>query len=54
MVAPLAGAWIEICYQALVDRIGRVAPLAGAWIEIVTIGYRIRIRISRSPRGSVD
>ena len=34
LVAPLAGAWIEI--EALRDdrRTFNVAPLAGAWIEI--------------------
>ena len=34
IVAPLAGAWIEI-YPVAVDVFIRlVAPLAGAWIEI--------------------
>ena len=34
LVAPLAGAWIEI-YSQLVDALqSYVAPLAGAWIEI--------------------
>ena len=35
VVAPLAGAWIEIEQQAQSAREYRVAPLAGAWIEIV-------------------
>ena len=36
MVAPLAGAWIEIYFYASQrrDQTG-VAPLAGAWIEIL-------------------
>ena len=33
-VAPLAGAWIEICLFRLASRNRLVAPLAGAWIEI--------------------
>ncbi len=33
-VAPLAGAWIEICLQDARRPVGNVAPLAGAWIEI--------------------
>ena len=34
MVAPLAGAWIEIFGIPNVVALGKVAPLAGAWIEI--------------------
>ena len=34
MVAPLAGAWIEICSTDAVSMRGCVAPLAGAWIEM--------------------
>ena len=34
-VAPLAGAWIEICAMARLIRLQHVAPLAGAWIEIL-------------------
>ena len=33
-VAPLAGAWIEICPAPYRSPIPCVAPLAGAWIEI--------------------
>ena len=33
-VAPLAGAWIEICQQLQQAPHCKVAPLAGAWIEI--------------------
>ena len=34
MVAPLAGAWIEIYGYPFISTRGFVAPLAGAWIEI--------------------
>ena len=34
LVAPYAGAWIEIIYRQYVKDIGDVAPYAGAWIEI--------------------
>ena len=34
MVAPLAGAWIEITSETVVAGEEDVAPLAGAWIEI--------------------
>ena len=34
IVAPLAGAWIEIMMQAVWNLYTMVAPLAGAWIEI--------------------
>ena len=34
MVAPLAGAWIEIFLMRQIIRTIFVAPLAGAWIEI--------------------
>ena len=38
MVAPLAGAWIEISNEEkkIVGKL--VAPLAGAWIEITVLG----------------
>ena len=35
MVAPLAGAWIEIATNLVCMNIIPVAPLAGAWIEIL-------------------
>ena len=35
MVAPLAGAWIEISINVNTKIFFSVAPLAGAWIEIV-------------------
>ena len=34
LVAPLAGAWIEILLIRAVATVRPVAPLAGAWIEI--------------------
>ncbi len=34
MVAPLAGAWIEIDAVEKVNALNDVAPLAGAWIEM--------------------
>ena len=34
LVAPLAGAWIEICRLEIFGIRFDVAPLAGAWIEI--------------------
>ena len=54
LVAPLAGAWIEISAIVTGHIVPYVAPLAGAWIEIsktmsVMSGY-----CRRSPRGSVD
>ena len=39
-VAPLAGAWIEICYYLIEQaKAMGVAPLAGAWIEIFGRAY---------------
>ena len=35
LVAPLAGAWIEIDWKEAENRKEDVAPLAGAWIEII-------------------
>ena len=34
MVAPLVGAWIEICRRVINQPHVKVAPLVGAWIEI--------------------
>ena len=34
IVAPLAGAWIEILEEIMEDMENSVAPLAGAWIEM--------------------
>ena len=35
MVAPFAGAWIEISITVTYNYITYVAPFAGAWIEII-------------------
>ena len=40
MVAPLAGAWIEISECQLKAYEHAVAPLAGAWIEILEADNR--------------
>ena len=37
MVAPFAGAWIEILVWPKSDGNGAVAPFAGAWIEMGTL-----------------
>ena len=34
MVAPFAGAWIEIKSKLQIKQRAKVAPFAGAWIEI--------------------
>ena len=54
VVAPYAGAWIEIAMQSVLIMTMKVAPYAGAWIEIRR--YRIVKTFSkcRSLRGSVD
>ena len=36
-VAPLAGAWVEISIEILMEPVRSVAPLAGAWVEIYVI-----------------
>ena len=38
MVAPLVGAWIEICNIFYHVTLLLVAPLVGAWIEILLFG----------------
>ena len=46
IVAPLAGAWIEISYAPLVWSVQcPVAPLAGAWIEIQMVSHFIHAHI---------
>ena len=53
IVAPLAGAWVEM-YTVPPRIIGTyVAPLAGAWVEILLRNFTVRSLLSRSPRGSV-
>ena len=54
VVAPFAGAWIEILGGKLIGKISSVAPFAGAWIEIIKYSFRAYRPVSRSLRGSVD
>ena len=54
MVAPHAGAWIEIVIQKAGEIAEVVAPHAGAWIEIRPKGAAYLRKNGRSPRGSVD
>ena len=54
LVAPLAGAWIEIVVSKSARSPILVAPLAGAWIEIKYQRCGTGRDISRSPCGSVD
>ena len=53
MVAPFAGAWIEIVYIPIFRRINYVAPFAGAWIEMYIL-KKASSSFCRSLRGSVD
>ena len=41
VVAPLAGAWIEMISLLQPESVIYVAPLAGAWIEIVGVGVEV-------------
>ena len=54
VVAPFAGAWIEITVDDKDDAKDQVAPFAGAWIEIVLHISIVFVGICRSLRGSVD
>ena len=54
VVAPLAGAWIEISVPSHSYSGQLVAPLAGAWIEINSGLPQTVIIRSRPPRGGVD
>ena len=54
MVAPYAGAWIEILEVAEMLEIEHVAPYAGAWIEISYLLTCWVVSPCRSLRGSVD
>ena len=54
VVAPLAGAWIEIPNIDTLVFALLVAPLAGAWIEILMEKVATLSKSRRSPRGSVD
>ena len=54
LVAPFAGAWIEMIMIKSQTRKHNVAPFAGAWIEI-RVGCSAPVsRVGRSLRGSVD
>ena len=54
LVAPFAGAWIEIRKVGVHIPTTEVAPFAGAWIEIVKGIQCTQTEQSRSLRGSVD
>ena len=54
LVAPLAGAWIEILPVHTFHKQNIVAPLAGVWIEMILTEVSKKVGKSRSPRGSVD
>ena len=54
IVAPFAGAWIEILNHTTKYLSITVAPFAGAWIEIIGEGGETVNDRSRSLRGSVD
>ena len=53
MVAPYAGAWIEIQIEKAKNNLNQVAPYAGAWIEIASLGGYVKF-LSRTLRGCVD
>ena len=54
VVAPFAGAWIEIVNGDSANYEVAVAPFAGAWIEIFRHNKRMEAVQCRSLRGSVD
>ena len=54
IVAPRAGAWIEIKINLMFWSKGLVAPRAGAWIEIVEMLASYACCSSRTPCGCVD
>ena len=54
LVAPFAGAWIEITMRTVLPNRTLVAPFAGAWIEIIGLYSNNVVAYSRSLRGSVD
>ena len=54
LVAPFAGAWIEISGELLTSMTSQVAPFAGAWIEIQFVTEALDDWVCRSLRGSVD
>ena len=54
VVAPHAGAWIEILTSSVRIAAMFVAPHAGAWIEIVLRLSAPYVPLRRTPRGCVD
>ena len=54
LVAPYAGAWIEIRHREKIENPDTVAPYAGAWIEIIHSRSDGINQPGRSLRGSVD
>ena len=54
IVAPHAGAWIEICDRRGTGTLCKVAPHAGAWIEIGRQRRKMVSTYCRAPRGRVD
>ena len=54
IVAPFAGAWIEIDAANEHSAPAAVAPFAGAWIEMLGKAIEQAQKKSRSLRGSVD
>ena len=54
IVAPFAGAWIEIGVLLISLTVFIVAPFAGAWIEIREDEEGVPAARGRSLRGSVD
>ena len=54
VVAPRAGAWIEIDRARFVTCSTGVAPRAGAWIEINAIIHVPGFALRRTPCGCVD
>ena len=54
VVAPYAGAWIEITGAATRLRTPAVAPYAGAWIEIAWEANQQHYNSGRTLRGCVD
>ena len=54
IVAPHVGAWIETIRLSSSLAAGAVAPHVGAWIETEWDAVRARVRVRRSPCGSVD
>ena len=54
IVAPCAGAWIEIWRTRRTAPVKPVAPCAGAWIEIGLFGIYAGTLMRRPLRGGVD